>query len=204
MGGSLPSHVQSSSTSEGLQGPAGGSGRGYSSSVCSSLTCQCPWFPQNLLRTSCCFLAPLFPSPQLAVAFEFTGALVLGRVSTSTIAGGIASIDFFVRDPEIYAYGGAGAGMQARLMKVVPMRVCACVCVCVCVCVTMLLGAFSVSMTHAIWPAATTAAPVHSCCRHGLRFGGWLRVAGACPFLPLAHGSVSRGRDKWAQPRHRG
>ncbi|KAG2452635.1 hypothetical protein HYH02_002869 [Chlamydomonas schloesseri] len=41
----------------------------------------------------------------LAVAFEFTGALVLGRVSTSTIAGGIASIDFFLRDPEIYAYG---------------------------------------------------------------------------------------------------
>ena len=41
----------------------------------------------------------------LASVFEFTGALVLGRVSTSTIAGGIADIKQFSADPEMYAYG---------------------------------------------------------------------------------------------------
>lgn len=41
----------------------------------------------------------------LAFLFEFTGALVLGRVSTSTIAGGIADIKKFSSDPEMYAYG---------------------------------------------------------------------------------------------------
>lgn len=41
----------------------------------------------------------------LAFLFEFTGALVLGRVSTSTIAGGIADIKQFTNDPEMYAYG---------------------------------------------------------------------------------------------------
>ncbi|EFJ43878.1 hypothetical protein VOLCADRAFT_76547 [Volvox carteri f. nagariensis] len=41
----------------------------------------------------------------IAVIFEFVGALVLGRVSTSTIAGGIAQISYFQREPEIYAYG---------------------------------------------------------------------------------------------------
>ncbi|GLI65531.1 hypothetical protein VaNZ11_009086 [Volvox africanus] len=41
----------------------------------------------------------------IAVVFEFVGALVLGRVSTSTIAGGIANIKVFQREPEIYAYG---------------------------------------------------------------------------------------------------
>lgn len=41
----------------------------------------------------------------LAFLFEFTGALVLGRVSTSTIAGGIADIKQFSNDPEMYAYG---------------------------------------------------------------------------------------------------
>ncbi|PNH03788.1 Phosphate-repressible phosphate permease [Tetrabaena socialis] len=41
----------------------------------------------------------------IAIVFEFTGALVLGRVSTSTIAAGIANISFFQREPEIYAYG---------------------------------------------------------------------------------------------------
>lgn len=41
----------------------------------------------------------------LAFVFEFTGALVLGRVSTSTIAGGIADIQQFMNDPEMYAYG---------------------------------------------------------------------------------------------------
>lgn len=42
---------------------------------------------------------------QIAAVFEFTGAMVLGRVSTSTIAGGIADIASFGREPEIYAYG---------------------------------------------------------------------------------------------------
>ncbi|PNH04464.1 Phosphate-repressible phosphate permease [Tetrabaena socialis] len=41
----------------------------------------------------------------IAICFEFTGALVLGRVSTATIAGGIAQISYFQREPEIYAYG---------------------------------------------------------------------------------------------------
>ena len=41
----------------------------------------------------------------LASIFEFTGALVLGRVSTSTIAGGVADIKQFTNDPEMYAYG---------------------------------------------------------------------------------------------------
>ncbi|GLC32995.1 hypothetical protein PLESTB_000382400 [Pleodorina starrii] len=41
----------------------------------------------------------------IAAIFEFVGALVLGRVSTSTIAGGIAQITYFQREPEIYAYG---------------------------------------------------------------------------------------------------
>lgn len=42
---------------------------------------------------------------QIAAVFEFAGALVLGRVVTNTIAGGIADINAFVRTPEIYAYG---------------------------------------------------------------------------------------------------
>mmetsp|Transcript_37091 Transcript_37091/g.82502 ORF Transcript_37091/g.82502 Transcript_37091/m.82502 type:complete len:676 (-) Transcript_37091:1157-3184(-) len=41
----------------------------------------------------------------IAVIFEFTGAIVLGRVSTSVIAGGIANIDAFYTVPEVYAYG---------------------------------------------------------------------------------------------------
>jgi sodium-dependent phosphate transporter len=41
----------------------------------------------------------------LASIFEFGGALILGRVSTSTIAGGIANIDTFVSNPMVYAYG---------------------------------------------------------------------------------------------------
>ena len=50
------------------------------------------------------------PSPstlQIAIVFEFVGALLLGRVITSTIAGGIASIATFEKPPgpEIYAYG---------------------------------------------------------------------------------------------------
>ncbi|GFH06738.1 phosphate transporter, partial [Haematococcus lacustris] len=41
----------------------------------------------------------------IAAIFEFTGAMVLGRVSTSTIAGGIADINSFLREPEMFAYG---------------------------------------------------------------------------------------------------
>jgi len=41
----------------------------------------------------------------LATIFEFTGALVLGRVSTDTIAGGIADITVFKSNPMVYAYG---------------------------------------------------------------------------------------------------
>lgn len=41
----------------------------------------------------------------LAAIFEFAGALVLGRVSTSTISGGIADITVFYSQPEVYAYG---------------------------------------------------------------------------------------------------
>ena len=41
----------------------------------------------------------------LATIFEFTGALVLGRVSTDTIAGGIADISYFKSNPTVYAYG---------------------------------------------------------------------------------------------------
>ncbi|MCO5610642.1 hypothetical protein L7F22_064881 [Adiantum nelumboides] len=45
----------------------------------------------------------------IAAIFEFIGALVLGRVSTNTIAGGIADIRSFELEPEIYAYGMACA-----------------------------------------------------------------------------------------------
>nr|WNH14453.1 phosphate transporter B 1;1 [Pteris cretica] len=41
----------------------------------------------------------------IAAIFEFIGALVLGRVSTNTIAGGIADLSSFSREPEVYAYG---------------------------------------------------------------------------------------------------
>jgi len=41
----------------------------------------------------------------LAAIFEFTGALVLGRVSIDTIAGGIADIAVFKSNPMVYAYG---------------------------------------------------------------------------------------------------
>lgn len=42
---------------------------------------------------------------QIAAIFEFAGALLLGRVSTNTIAGGIADINAFTNNPEVYAYG---------------------------------------------------------------------------------------------------
>jgi sodium-dependent phosphate transporter len=41
----------------------------------------------------------------IAFVFEFIGAIVLGRVSTNTIAGGVADIVQFKNDPEMYAYG---------------------------------------------------------------------------------------------------
>ena len=41
----------------------------------------------------------------IATIFEFVGAVVLGRVSTNTIAGGIADIRAFKDEPEFYAYG---------------------------------------------------------------------------------------------------
>ncbi|KAL2629285.1 hypothetical protein R1flu_013971 [Riccia fluitans] len=41
----------------------------------------------------------------IASIFEFAGALLLGRVSTNTIASGIADITSFTREPEVYAYG---------------------------------------------------------------------------------------------------
>ncbi|KXZ56263.1 hypothetical protein GPECTOR_1g23 [Gonium pectorale] len=50
-------------------------------------------------------MAVYLAAPEIAIVFEFVGALVLGRVSTSTIAGGIAQISYFQREPEIYAYG---------------------------------------------------------------------------------------------------
>jgi hypothetical protein len=39
------------------------------------------------------------PPSQIAIIFEFTGALVLGRVSQETISGGIADIGAFTTDP---------------------------------------------------------------------------------------------------------
>ena len=41
----------------------------------------------------------------IASVFEFVGAVVLGRVSTNTISGGIADIKAFKTHPEFYAYG---------------------------------------------------------------------------------------------------
>ena len=40
----------------------------------------------------------------IAIIFEFTGALVLGRVSQETIAGGIADIGAVTTDPEVCAW----------------------------------------------------------------------------------------------------
>lgn len=41
----------------------------------------------------------------IAFVFEFVGAIVLGRVSTNTIAGGVADIVQFKQHPDVYAYG---------------------------------------------------------------------------------------------------
>ena len=65
-----------------------------------------PWYSpelrpgaQNMIQNKSCIWL------QIAAVFEFAGALVLGRVVTNTIAGGIADINAFTRTPEIYAYG---------------------------------------------------------------------------------------------------
>jgi hypothetical protein len=47
----------------------------------------------------------------MAIIFEFTGAIVLGRVITGVIAGGIANIKDFQNVPEVYAYGELGNGV---------------------------------------------------------------------------------------------
>lgn len=49
----------------------------------------------------------LMQATVIAIVFEFTGALVLGRVVQETIAGGIADISAFQTDPEFFAYGAA-------------------------------------------------------------------------------------------------
>ncbi|KAL2609408.1 hypothetical protein R1flu_027981 [Riccia fluitans] len=41
----------------------------------------------------------------IAAIFEFTGAMLLGRVSTTILASGIADITAFEDHPEVYAYG---------------------------------------------------------------------------------------------------
>jgi sodium-dependent phosphate transporter len=41
----------------------------------------------------------------IAAVFEFAGALTLGRVVTGTISGGIASIDAFKKDADVFMYG---------------------------------------------------------------------------------------------------
>jgi sodium-dependent phosphate transporter len=41
----------------------------------------------------------------IAAVWEFAGAMLLGRVNTSTIQGGIADLSAFQTAPEFYAYG---------------------------------------------------------------------------------------------------
>lgn len=41
----------------------------------------------------------------MAVVFDFLRAMLLGRVVTSTIASGVADINSFTANPELYAYG---------------------------------------------------------------------------------------------------
>jgi sodium-dependent phosphate transporter len=41
----------------------------------------------------------------IAIIFEFTGAMVLSRVSTSVIATGVADVNSFVNNPSVFAYG---------------------------------------------------------------------------------------------------
>jgi solute carrier family 20 (sodium-dependent phosphate transporter) len=56
---------------------------------------------------------------QIAAIFEFTGAIVLGRVSTSIIANGIADFKSFAREPEMLAYGMVCAMTVAGVWQVV-------------------------------------------------------------------------------------
>lgn len=42
---------------------------------------------------------------QIAIVFDFLGAMLLGRVVTNTIASGVADINSFSANPEVYAYG---------------------------------------------------------------------------------------------------
>ncbi|KAG0557498.1 hypothetical protein M758_11G131600 [Ceratodon purpureus] len=41
----------------------------------------------------------------IAIVFDFLGAMLLGRVVTNTIANGVADINSFSANPEVYAYG---------------------------------------------------------------------------------------------------
>ncbi|BBN07151.1 solute carrier family 20 (sodium-dependent phosphate transporter) [Marchantia polymorpha subsp. ruderalis] len=41
----------------------------------------------------------------IAIVFDFLGAILLGRVVTSTIASGVADLNSFLGNPEVYAYG---------------------------------------------------------------------------------------------------
>jgi hypothetical protein len=52
-----------------------------------------------------CFPNSLRQAVLLAVVFEFTGAIVLGRVSAETIAGGIAKQETFQLNPPAFAFG---------------------------------------------------------------------------------------------------
>jgi phosphate/sulfate permease len=56
---------------------------------------------------------------QIAIIFEFTGALVLGRVSQETISGGLADIGAFTTDPEFYAYGMMWALLVGGVWQIV-------------------------------------------------------------------------------------
>jgi sodium-dependent phosphate transporter len=49
----------------------------------------------------------------IAAVFEFGGAMVLGRVSTQTIAGSIANPEEFQDNPMIYGERGGKGGSEA-------------------------------------------------------------------------------------------
>jgi len=50
----------------------------------------------------------------IAAIFEFGGAMLLGRVSTQTIAGGIANASDFADNPIIYGKGRGGGREGGR------------------------------------------------------------------------------------------
>jgi phosphate/sulfate permease len=56
---------------------------------------------------------------QIAAIFEFVGAMVLGRVSTSVIASGIADAKVFAREPEVLAYGMVCAMTVSGIWQIV-------------------------------------------------------------------------------------